>query len=75
MDKKIDDLKKNIDQWFEGQSKMIKIIVHHVCALLIENIKAIIKAEIKDEIDGRVNSEEHTLQQEILSMKQVNLQI
>ena len=54
---------------------MIKIIVHHVCALLIENIKAIIKAEIKNEIDGRVNSEEHTLQQEILSMKQVNLQI
>lgn len=75
MDKKIDDLKKNIDQWFEGQSEMIKIIVHHVCALLIENIKAIIKAEIKNEIDGRVNSEEHTLQQEILSMKQVNLQI
>ena len=54
---------------------MIKIIVHHVCALLTENIKAIIKAEIKNEIDERVNSEEHTLQQEILSMKQVNLQI
>ena len=54
---------------------MIKLVVHDVRALLIENFKVIFKEEIKKEIDERVNSEKHMLQQQITSLKQVNLQI
>ena len=53
---------------------MIKSVVHDICALLIEKLKVIFK-EIKKEIDERVNSEKHMLQQQITSLKQVNLQI
>ena len=65
---------KNVDQRFEAQSEMIKSVVHDICALLIEKLKVIFK-EIKKEIDERVNSEKHMLQQQIASLKQVNLQI
>ena len=54
---------------------MIKSVVHDVCALLIENFKVIFKEEIKKEIDERVNSEKHILQQQIILLKEVNLQI
>ena len=53
---------------------MIKSVVHDICALLIEKLKVIFK-EIKKEIDERVNSEKHMLQQQITLLKQVNLQI
>ena len=46
VEQKIDELKKDIDQRFEAQSEMIKSVVHDVCALLIENFKAIFKEEI-----------------------------
>ena len=54
MEQNIDELKKNIDQQFEAQSKMMKSVVHDVLALHIENFKAIIKEEIKKEIDERL---------------------
>ena len=54
---------------------MTKSVVHYVCALLIGNFKVIFKEEIKKEIDRRLNSEKHMLQQQITSLKQVNLQI
>ena len=44
---------------------MIKSVVHDVCALLTENFKEIFKEELKKEIDERVNSEKHMLQQQI----------
>ena len=75
MEQKFDELKKNIDQRFESQSEMIKSVVHDVCALLIEKFKVIFKGEIKKDIDERVSSEKHMLQQQITSLKQVNLQI
>ena len=75
MEQRIDELKKNIDHQFEAQSEMIKSVVHDVCALLIENFKVIFKEEIKKEIDERVNSEKHILQQQIILLKEVNLQI
>ena len=75
MKQKFDELKKNIDQRFEAQSEMIKSVVRDVCALLTENFKEIFKEELKKEIDERVNSEKHMLQQQITSLKQVNLQI
>ena len=75
MEQKIDELKKNFDQRFEAQSEMIKSVVHDVCALLVENFKLIFKEEMKKEIDERVISEKHMLQQQITSLKQVNLQI
>lgn len=40
MKPKVGELKKNIDQWFEAQSKMIKSGIHDVCAL-IESFQAI----------------------------------
>ena len=39
MEQKNDELKRNIDQWFEVQSEMIKSVAHDVCVLLIENFK------------------------------------
>ena len=75
MEHKIDELKKNIDQRFEAQSEMIKSGVHDVCALLIENFKVIFQEEIGKETHERVNSGKHMLQQQIKSLKQVNLQI
>ena len=75
MEQKTDELKKNFDQRFEAQSEMIKSVVHDVCALLVENFKLIFKEEMKKEIDERVISEKHMLQQQITSLKQVNLQI
>ena len=75
MEQKFDELKKNIDQRFEAQSEMIKSVVRDVCALLIENFKIIFKGEIKKEIDERVSSERQMVQQQIISLKQVNLQI
>ena len=44
---KIDELKKNIDQRFEAQSKLIKSVAHNICALLIENFNATFKDGIK----------------------------
>lgn len=41
------------------------------CAMLIQNIKAILNKEIKKEIDERVNAEK----QQTISSKQVSLQI
>ena len=73
MEQKINELKKNIDQGFEAQSEKIKSVVNDVCALLIESIKVIFKEKIKKEIDERVNSEKDMLQQQITSLKQVNL--
>ena len=52
---------------------MIKSVMHDVCALLIENFKVIFKEEIKEEVDKRVNSEKHMVQQQITSLEQVNL--
>ena len=75
MKQKFDELKKNIDQRFEAQSEMIKSVVHDEYALLIESFKVIFKDDIQKEIDERVNSEKHMLQQQITSLKQVNLQI
>ena len=75
MEQKTDELKKNFDQRFEAQSEMIKSVVRDVCALLVENFKLIFKEEMKKEIDERVISEKHMLQQQITSLKQVNLQI
>ena len=75
MEQKTDELKKNFDQRFEAQSEMIKSVVRDVCALLVENFKLIFKEEMKKEIDERVISEKHVLQQQITSLKQVNLQI
>ena len=54
---------------------MVKSDVHDVCALFIENFKVIFIKEIKKEIDERVNSEKHMFQQQITSLKQVNLYI
>ena len=54
---------------------MIKSVVHDVCALPIETFKVIFKEEIKKEITERVNSDRHMLQQQITSLKKVNLQI
>ena len=54
---------------------MIKSVVHDEYALLIENFKVIFKDDIQKEIDERVNSEKHMLQQQVTSLKQVNLQI
>ena len=47
MEQKTYELKKNIGQWFDAQSEMIKRVVHEVYALLIENFKAIFKEEVK----------------------------
>ena len=52
---------------------MVKSDVHDVCALFIENLKVIFVKEIKKEIDERVNSQKHMFQQQITSLKQVNL--
>ena len=54
---------------------MVKSDAHDVCALFIENFKVIFIKEIKKEIDERVNSEKHMFQQQITSLKQVNLYI
>ena len=75
IEQKIDELKKNIDQGFEAQSGMIKSVVHDACAHLIEKFKVTFKEEIKQEIDERVYCQKHMLQQQITSLKQVNLQI
>ena len=63
IEQKFDELKKNTDQRFEAQSEMIKSVVHDACALLIEIFKVIFKEKINKEIDERVNSEKHMLQQ------------
>ena len=47
MEQKTYELKRNIGQWFDAQSEMIKRVVHEVYALLIENFKAIFKEEVK----------------------------
>ena len=49
---------------------MSKSVVQDVYAFLIEYFKVIFKEEIKKE-----NSEKHVLQQQITSLKRVNLQI
>ena len=54
---------------------MIKSVVNDVCALHIESFKAIFKEERQNEIDERVNSENHMHQQQTTSLNQVNLQI
>ena len=46
-----------------------------VWALLIKNFKIIFKEEIKKEVDEWVNFEKLVLQQQIISLTQVNLQI
>ena len=75
MEQKINELEKNTDQQFEAQSEMIKSVYHEVCVLLIANLKATFREEIKKEIDERVNYKKHMLQQQVTSLKQVNLQI
>ena len=45
------------------------------CVLLIENVKAIFNEELKKEIDERVNSGKHTFQQQITSLKNLQIQI
>lgn len=40
---------------------MIILPVHNMCALLTENSKAILKAELKD-INEQVNSEKHIIE-------------
>ena len=54
---------------------MSKSVAQDVYAFLIKNFKVIFKEEIKKEIGARVNSEKHVLQQQITSLKRVNLQI
>ena len=43
------------------QSEMIILPVHNMCALLTENSKAILKAELKKDINEQVNSEKHMI--------------
>ena len=54
---------------------MIKKAVHDVCTLLIESCKVIFKEEINKEIDEMVSFEKYMLEQQITSLKQINLQI
>ena len=75
MEQKINELEKNTDQQFEAQSEMIKSVYHEVCVLLFANFKATFREEIKKEIDESVNYKKHMLQQQVTSLKQVNLQI
>ena len=75
MEQKINELEKNTDQEFEAQSEMIKSVYNEVCVLLIANFKATFREEIKKEIDESVNYKKHMLQQQVTSLKQVNLQI
>ena len=67
--------KKNIGEPLEVQSEMIKTAVHDVCTLLIESCKVIFKEEINKEIDEMVSFEKYMLEQQITSLKQINLQI
>ena len=48
-------MKQNFHQQFESQSEIIKSVVHDVCAVLIENFKAIF--DEKKKIDAIINSE------------------
>lgn len=41
---------------------MIILPVHNMCALLTENSKAILKAELKKDINEQVNSEKHIIE-------------
>ena len=54
---------------------MIRSVVHDVSAILIETFKVMLKEKKKKERNERVNSEKHVLQQQITSLKKVNLQI
>ena len=41
---------------------MIILPVHNMCTLLTENSKAILKAELKKDINEQVNSEKHIIE-------------
>lgn len=59
-EQKIDELKKTWSLIWR-QSEMIILPVHNMCALLTENSKAILKAELKKDINEQVNSEKHII--------------
>ena len=61
IEQKIDELERNIDQWFEAQPEMIKSVADDVLRSLLKMLRVKFKEEINKEIDERVNSEKHML--------------
>ena len=66
-------MEQNFHQQFESQSEIIKSVVHDVCAVLIENFKAIFDEKKKNRCNNKFW--EYMLQQDVTSLKQVNLKV